>query len=60
MGDSGVEGSKIRARVIHNPASGGGRNLEAVQEELSGFDAEWLDTKDTGDAREAARSGGTG
>ncbi len=55
MGDSGVEGSKIRARVIHNPASGGGRNLEAVQEELSGFDAEWLDTKDTGDAREAAR-----
>ena len=55
MGDSGVERSRIRARVIHNPASGGGRNLEAVQEELAGFDAEWLDTRDTGDAREAAK-----
>ena len=50
-----MERSKIRARVIHNPASGGGRNLEAVQEELAGFDAEWLDTRDTGDAREAAK-----
>jgi len=50
-----MESSKIRARVIHNPASGGGRNLEAVQKELSGFNAEWLDTKDASDAWEAAR-----
>jgi diacylglycerol kinase (ATP) len=51
---SGVEVSKIGARVICNPASGGGSVLDAVREKLADLDAEWIDTEGTGDAREAA------
>ena|SRR5215212_3220655 len=49
-----MEGSKTRARVICNPASGGGCEPDAVREALSGLDIEWIDTEGAGDAREAA------
>ncbi|MDQ5829533.1 MAG: diacylglycerol kinase family lipid kinase [Actinomycetota bacterium] len=56
-----MEGSKIRARVICNPTSGGGGHEPAdVRAALEGFEIEWIQTKLAGDAREAARefSGG--
>ena len=49
-----MEGSKTRVRVISNPVSGGGRNLRAVRDELSGLGAEWIATEDAGDAQKAA------
>src|SRR5215211_7540223 len=56
-----MEGSKIKARAICNPSSGGGGyEPDGVRAALEGFDIEWIQTKDAGDAREAARkfSGG--
>jgi diacylglycerol kinase (ATP) len=51
-----MEGSKTRARVICNPASGGGCDPGAVREALGdGLDIEWIDTEGSGDARKAAR-----
>src|SRR5215212_8185989 len=51
-----MEGSKTRARVICNPASGGGCDPGAVREALGdGLDIEWIDTEGSGDAREAAQ-----
>ena len=50
-----MEVSKTRTRVICNPTSGGGCDLDAAREEFAGFDAEWIDTGGAGDAREAAR-----
>jgi diacylglycerol kinase (ATP) len=49
-----MEGSKTRARVICNPASGGGCEPEVIREELEDFEAEWISTEGAGDAREAA------
>ena len=56
-----MEGSKIKARAICNPSSGGGGyEPDDVRAALEGFEIEWIETKDVGDAREAARefSGG--
>jgi diacylglycerol kinase (ATP) len=51
-----MEGSKTRARVICNPASGGGCDPGAVREALGDdLDIEWIDTEGSGDARKAAR-----
>jgi diacylglycerol kinase (ATP) len=49
-----MEGSKTRARVICNPASGGGCEPQVIREELEDFEAEWIDTRGAGDAQEAA------
>jgi diacylglycerol kinase (ATP) len=49
-----MEGSRTRARVICNPASGGGCEPEVIREELEDFEAEWIDTRGAGDAQEAA------
>jgi diacylglycerol kinase (ATP) len=49
-----MEGSKTRARVICNPASGGGCEPEVIREELEDFEAEWIYTRGAGDARKAA------
>ncbi len=49
-----MEGSKTRARVICNPASGGGCEPEVMREELEDFEAEWIYTRGAGDAQEAA------
>jgi diacylglycerol kinase (ATP) len=53
-------GSKTRARVICNPASGGGCEPEVIREELEDFEAEWIDTRGAGDAQEAAEEWGDG
>ena len=50
-----MEGSKIRARVICNPASGGGCEPDDIRRELEEIDAEWINTGGAGDAREAAQ-----
>jgi len=55
-----MEGSKTRARVICNPASGGGCEPGAVREALGDLDIEWIDTEGAGDAREAAQEWGEG
>ncbi len=55
-----MESSKTRARVICNPASGGGCDPGAVREALGDLDIEWIDTEGPGDAREAAREWGEG
>jgi diacylglycerol kinase (ATP) len=55
-----MEGSKTRARVICNPASGGGCEPDAVREALGDLDIEWIDTQGSCDAREAAREWGEG
>jgi diacylglycerol kinase (ATP) len=55
-----MEGSKTRARVICNPASGGGCEPDLIREELASFGAEWIDTGGAGDAREAAEEWGEG
>ena len=52
--DGRMEGSKTRARVICNPASGGGCEPEVMREELEDFEAEWIYTRGAGDAQEAA------
>jgi diacylglycerol kinase (ATP) len=52
--DGRMEGSKTRARVICNPASGGGCEPEVIRQELEDFEAEWIDTRGAGDAQEAA------
>ena len=50
-----MEGSKTRARVICNPSSGGGTcEPDAVRAALEAFDIEWVDTREAGDAQEAA------
>lgn len=44
------------ARVIYNPASGGGNyEPDEVRAEFSGLDIEWIVTRGAGDAYEAAR-----
>ena len=55
-----MESSKTRARVICNPASGGGCDAGAVREALGDLDIEWIDTESSGDACEAARKWGEG
>lgn len=51
-----MEASKVRARVICNPASGGGTcDPNQLREELSGFDLDWVETEGPQDAMEAAR-----
>lgn len=55
-----MESSKTRARVICNPASGGGCDPGAVREALGDLDIEWIDTESSGDAHEAAREWGEG
>jgi diacylglycerol kinase (ATP) len=49
-----LEGSKTRARVICNPASGGGCDADVIREQLADFGAEWIDTHGVGDAQSAA------
>ena len=50
-----MEGSKMRARVICNPSSGGGKcEPDTVREALGGLEIEWIDTEGAGDAQEAA------
>lgn len=56
-----MDGSRTAARVICNPASGGGNyDPAAVRAELAGLEIDWVETKSAGDAYEAARewSGG--
>jgi diacylglycerol kinase (ATP) len=55
-----MESSKTRARVICNPASGGGCDPGAVREALGYLDIEWIDTEGSGHAREAASEWGEG
>src|SRR5215210_967520 len=51
-----MEDSKVKARVICNPASsGGGYEPEELHRELEGYELEWITTESPGDAREAAR-----
>ena len=51
-----MESSKLKARVICNPASSGGRyEPEELHRELEGYDLEWITTQSPGDATEAAR-----
>ena len=45
-----------RARVICNPASGGGAyDPEELRTELDGYELDWVETEGSDDAREAAR-----
>ncbi|HSL01490.1 MAG TPA: diacylglycerol kinase family protein [Rubrobacteraceae bacterium] len=51
-----MDGLRTAARVICNPASGGGNYDPArVRAELAGLEIEWIETKSAGDAYEAAR-----
>jgi diacylglycerol kinase (ATP) len=51
-----MEASKLKARVICNPASSGGRyEPEELHRELEGYDLEWITTQSPGEATEAAR-----
>jgi diacylglycerol kinase (ATP) len=51
-----METSKVRARVICNPASGGGTcEPDRLREVLSDFDLDWIDTEGSDDATEAAK-----
>ncbi|CAN5756651.1 diacylglycerol kinase [soil metagenome] len=51
-----IEESGLKARVICNPASGGGGyDPEKIRAELEGFEVEWIETKESGDASEAAK-----
>jgi diacylglycerol kinase (ATP) len=51
-----VEDSKVKARVICNPASsGGGYDPEELHGELEGYELEWITPQGPGDAMEAAR-----
>jgi diacylglycerol kinase (ATP) len=50
-----MEDSKVKARVICNPASsGGGYDPEVLHRELEGYELEWITTESPGDATEAA------
>ncbi len=50
-----MEASKTKARVICNPASGGGTyDPDRLREELSGFELDWVETKGPEDVKEAA------
>jgi diacylglycerol kinase (ATP) len=50
-----MEDSKVKARVICNPASsGGGYDPEELHRELEGYELEWITTESPGDPREAA------
>jgi diacylglycerol kinase (ATP) len=51
-----MKDSKVKARVICNPASSGGSyEPEELHRELEGYDLEWITTQSPGDATEAAR-----
>ena len=51
-----MEASTARARVICNPASGGGTwEPDLLREELSGFELDWVKTEGPEDATEAAK-----
>jgi len=51
-----MEDSKLKARVICNPASSGGRyEPEELHRELEGYELDWITTQGPGDATEAAR-----
>ena len=51
-----MDDSKVKARVICNPASsGGGYDPEELHRELEGYGLEWITTENPGDAREVAR-----
>lgn len=53
--------SGTRATVICNPNSGGGDyDPEDVKSELDGFEIEWIETKESGEACEIARDYGEG
>src|SRR5215203_5196235 len=50
-----MESTKVRARVICNPAaSGGDYDPEKLRQELGDYELEWFTTKSAGDATEAA------
>jgi hypothetical protein len=50
-----MEDSKVKARVICNPASsGGGYEPEELHGELEGYELELITTESPGDAREAS------
>ena len=52
-----MEHSKVKTRVICNPASsGGGYDPEELHGELEGYELEWITTESPGDAREASRN----
>lgn len=49
--------AKTRARVICNPASGGGTyDPDRLREGLSGFELDWIETEGPEDAKEAAEN----
>ncbi len=51
-----MESTKVKARVICNPAaSGGGYEPEELYQELEDYELEWITTESAGDATEAAR-----
>jgi diacylglycerol kinase (ATP) len=50
-----MESSRTRARVICNPASGGGCEPDDVRRELEEIEADWINTGGAGEAREAAQ-----
>src|ERR687897_556871 len=51
-----MESTKVKARVICNPAaSGGDYDPEKLRQELGDYELEWFTTKSAGDATEAAR-----
>ena len=51
-----MESTKVKARVICNPAaSGGGYDPEELRQELGDYELEWITTESAGDATEAAR-----
>ena len=52
-----MEESKVKTRVIFNPASSGGDyEPTELHGELEGYELEWITTESPGDAREAARN----
>src|SRR5215217_1560822 len=52
-----MEDSKVKTRVICNPASSGGDHEPTeLHGELEGYELEWITTESPGDAREAARN----
>ncbi len=51
-----IEEARLKARVICNPASGGGGyDPETIRAEMEGFELEWIETEKSGDAYEAAK-----
>ena len=51
-----MEHSKLKTRVICNPASsGGGYDPEELHGELEGYKLEWITTESPGEARKAAK-----